>query len=116
MSAEPYTPRLLKRWSMPSHYFGAEWEGYYAAPVGRSRDSDPVEASNWREQLKRLGGESDDGESVVVVSENHFLVGWVEWVAIHETAHDALRIADGIAEALEGYPILNEDDPDLHLD
>jgi len=29
-----------------------------------------------------LGGES---ETVFVVSENHFLVGRVEWIAIHES-------------------------------
>lgn len=105
-----YVPKLLEKWTRPQHYYGATWENYYAAPCSRTRDSDHIDASNWDVQLKELGGESEDGESVVVVRENHFLVGWVEWLAIREDAYDALRIADRIASELEGYPILDEDD------
>lgn len=107
---EPYVPTNLKLWKLPRYYMGAHWDGYYVAPVGRSRDSETIEQSNWRVQLKELGGESEDGESVVVVREGHFLVGWVEWVAIRSDAHDALRVADKLAQKLDVYPILSEDD------
>ena len=98
----------IRRWTMPRHYFGAEWDGYWVAPVGRSRDSDSVEESNWRQQLRRIGPE--DGESVVVVRESHFLCGWVEWLAIREDAGKALDEAERIAAELEAHPVLDEDD------
>jgi hypothetical protein len=104
-----YTPKHLTLWTRPQHYIGAEWHEYYAAKIGRHRDSDSLEESNWFSQLESVGGESDD-ETVVVVRENHFLVGWVEWLAIHKNAVNALRKADEVAERYEDYPVLDEDD------
>lgn len=99
---------MPKPWTMPRNYMGKSWDGWFVAPCGRSRDSDAIERSNWREQLRRLGGE--DGEKVVVVRENHFLCGWVEWVALAPDASEMHLIADSIASALSCYPILNESD------
>lgn len=45
----------------------------------------------------------------MVVSENHWAVGWVEWLAIHESNHKALKAADELAERLENCPVLDED-------
>jgi hypothetical protein len=53
--------------------------------------------------------ESEDGESVVVVRENHWAVGWVEWLAILPTATAAVEEASKIVSELENYPILDED-------
>lgn len=97
----------LQRWSRPSNYFGAEWPEYYRAGVGQSRDSDDLEASNFAAMLKDLGGES---VSVFVVRESHWAVGWVEWIAIHESNEKALGVADANMERLEQYPVLDEDD------
>jgi len=97
----------LKRWTMPQYYMGEVWPDYYSAGVGRSRDSDTVEESNFRVMLRELGGES---ETVIVVRESHFLVGWVEWIAIHQDDHKALEIANKQAGRLKGYPILDEHD------
>ena len=102
-----YQPERLERWTMPRDYFGAEWPEYYSAGVGRSRDSDCLEESNFYSMLSALGGESD---TVQVVRESHWAVGWVEWIAIHESDFDALRAADGMQERLEDYPILDESD------
>jgi hypothetical protein len=102
--------RHIRRWTMPRHYSGAIWEGYWVATVGRSRDSDSVEESNWRMQLRAIGPE--DGETVVVVRESHFLCGWVEWLAIREDAGEKLAEADRIGERLQQYPILDEWDHD----
>ena len=102
-----YEPLNLKRWTMPDHYFGAQWPEYYRAGIGRHRDSDCLAQSNFKTALQRLGGES---ETVKVVCENHFAVGWVEWIAIHETDETALAIADDMQAALESYPILDESD------
>ncbi|MEH2569789.1 hypothetical protein [Bradyrhizobium sp. AZCC 2289] len=48
--------------------------------------------------LKALGGES---ETVIVVRETHYLVGWVEWIAIHQDDEKALKIADDITGKLK---------------
>lgn len=92
-------------WTLPRHYMGKTWEGYYVAPVGQSRDSDTVERSNWEEQLERI----PESDTVIIVRERHWAVGWVEWVAIHESDTAALQAAEAIGEDLEDYPILNED-------
>jgi hypothetical protein len=47
---------------------------------------------------------------VHVVRESHWAVGWVEWIAIHESDDAALRTADEIADKLEAYPVVDEDD------
>ena len=102
-----YQPKNLERWKYPKDYFGAEWYDYYSAGVGQHRDSDCAEQSNFDAMLKLLGGES---ETVQVVRENHFLVGWVEWIAIHQDDEKALKIADDAISSLEDYPLLDEED------
>jgi hypothetical protein len=93
-----FEPRNLKRWTMPSSYFGASWPNHYSAGVGQSRDSDCLEVSNFVTTLKLLGGESD---VVTVVRESHWAVGWVEWIAIHQDDDKALQIADDIQDKRE---------------
>ena len=98
----------LRKWTMPQYYSGARWDGYLVAPCTQNRDSDTVERSNWDAQLERIP-ESEDGESVVVVRENHWAVGWVEWLAILPTATQAVEEASKIVDELENYSILDED-------
>lgn len=96
----------VKPWTMPANYAGEVWPDYYSAGIGQSRDSDSLERANFSEMLSRLGGES---ETVIVVRESHWAVGWVEWIAIHATDEAALAIADRALAALADYPCLNED-------
>jgi hypothetical protein len=100
-----FEPVHLKLWTMPDSYFGEVWPDYYSAGVGQSRDSDSLERSNFVSMLEALGGES---ETVFVVRESHWAVGWVEWIAIHATDETALRKADRIVDGLESYPVINE--------
>ena len=109
-----YTPEHLVRWTWPPHYFGARWDGYYRAPQARNRESELLTQSNWTIQLRELEKHKadvpdDDIVSPTVVRENHCMVGWIEWVAIHESNVEALKVADALAEQLESYPILDED-------
>lgn len=102
--------RHIKRWTLPQNYAGAEWPAYYSAGVGQSRDSDALERSNFAVMLDELGSENNAwGFDVRVVRESHFLVGWVEWIAIHQSSYGALAIADRLKGKLEDYPILNEE-------
>lgn len=94
----------LKKWTLPSSYIGKSWPEYYVF-LGQNRDSDTLTRSNFIEGLNNLGGES---ETVLVVSENHWLCGYIEWIAIHESDVMALEQADKMLEKIENYPILNE--------
>jgi hypothetical protein len=100
-----FEPEYLKLWTMPENYFGECWPATYSAGVGQSRDSDALERSNFACMLRELGGES---ETVTVVRESHWAVGWVEWIAIHQDDERALAIADRIKGALEDYPVIDE--------
>jgi hypothetical protein len=102
-----YKPKNLERWRLPKDYAGASWPEYYSAGVGQHRDSDCAEQSNFDAMLRLLGGESD---TVVVVRENHWAVGWVEWIAIYHCDYKALQIADEAVARLEDYPLLDDDD------
>lgn len=116
---ESYTPEHLNRWTYPGSYMGATWYDYFSCSVGRSRDSDALERANFQAMLNALGFDDDecapddcplvdDDPTRVVVRENHWAVGWIEWIAIHHTDTAALRIADGLAARLQDYPILDE--------
>lgn len=102
-------PRNLRRWTMPTNYMGAVWPNHYSSGVGQSRDSDALERSNFTSMIALLGGESD---VVTVVRENHWAVGWVEWIAIEDDGSEesakALEIADNAIDRLSDYPVLDE--------
>ena len=97
--------RALERWTMPDSYFGAEWPEYFVF-LSQCRDSDALTRSNFECGLRALGGES---ETVIVIRERHCLVGWVEWIAIHESNVEAILAADEMRCAIDSYPVLNED-------
>ena len=100
-------PRHLKLWTHPDNYIGHVWPATYSAGVGQSRDSDALERSNFRTMLAAIGGES---ETVTVVRESHWAVGWIEWIAIHQDDEVALRAADEQQARLAVYPALDESD------
>jgi len=101
-----YTPKNLKKWALPRDYMGADWPEMYVF-LGRTRDSDNLDNSNFETALTELGGESD---TVKVICENHWAVGWVEWIGINESDDTVLQLADEMKDRLSDYPILNEDD------
>lgn len=96
----------LTRWEVPDSWFGQHWDGYFVG-LSQHRDSDALDRSNFRAALEALGGES---ETVQVVREGHWAVGWIEWIAIHESDEKALTIQYEIEGSLQNYPVLNESD------
>ena len=96
----------LTRWEVPDSWFGQHWDGYFVG-LSQHRDSDALERSNFRSALEALGGES---ETVHVVREGHWAVGWIEWIAIHESDEKALSIQYEIEGSLANYPVLDEED------
>ena len=106
----------LHRYTKPSHFadFADFDRAEYFVTGGQHRDSDTLTRSNHRSILRALGGES---ETVMVVRDSHFLVGWVESIYIHESDTAALAIAQRIANDLEDYPVVDESDwSDLQWD
>lgn len=109
----------LNRWTLPKHYAGAHWPDYFVF-LGRSRDSDCLERANFDAGLKAIGGEQSDPDKddpndpgsalplVRVVRENHWAVGWVEWIAIHESQTETLELAFSIKDKLDDYPVVDE--------
>jgi len=95
----------LKRWTRPDNYIGADWPDYYVF-LGRQRESDALTRSNFESGLAAIGGESD---TVQIVRESHWAVGWVEWIAIHCDDDTTLDQADKILAALNDYPVVDED-------
>ena len=84
----------------------SERQSWRVCPVIRTRDSRSLEESNFRSFLKRLGGETEDIE---VHRFGHWGPGWVE-IIIVRPGTDAHITAGLIQDALESYPVVDEDD------
>ena len=97
----------VRPWTHPDNYIGEVWPDYYSSGFGRSRDSDALERSNFRVAIDALGGES---ETVTIVRERHWAVGWVEWIAIHSSDTKALAVARQLCDRANNYPPLDEED------
>lgn len=95
----------LRKWTHPNHYIGEDWPEWFVF-LGQHRDSDTLTRSNFECGLARLGGES---ETVQVIREGHWAVGWVEWIGIHESAADKLDAAEIMLGKLKDYPVLDDD-------
>jgi hypothetical protein len=100
----------LERWTRPDSFMAMDSGWQYSKEcfvfLGRHRDSDLLTESNFECGLAAIGGESD---TVKVVRESHWAVGWVEWIAIHESDIKALECASDIMDSLSDYPVVNED-------
>lgn len=99
----------LQRYERPTHFadFGAVNRADYYVAIGQHRNSDSVTRSNFRTMLRNLGGES---ETVLILRDSHFAVGWVEALYIHESDTARCEQADDMLRRLEDYPILDESD------
>ena len=106
---------MKPHWTRPRNYAGAEWPDHFRF-LTRHRDSDCLTESNFTVALAALEAIPEpenwphDEPPVQTVRESHWAVGWVEWIAIHQDASAALAEARRMAENLESYPVLSEDD------
>lgn len=95
----------VQLWKRPDYYMGKSWPCYYVG-LSRCRDSDCLTESNFEQCLEMLGGES---ETVHIVREGHWAVGWVEWIAVHKDNEDGVEILREIECSLSDYPVLNDE-------
>jgi hypothetical protein len=61
-------------------------------------------------ETDEIPGPLDDEDSVQIVRENHWAVGWVEWIAIHKSNVAAIEAAKFLCNKANDYPVLNESD------
>ena len=110
----------LAQYKRPQYYSGPSWDGWLVAPCAIHRDSPILDVSNWdtmRAALEAhndgqtaLNSYGDECPTVAYVRSSHWAVGWVEVCYIHPSNVGAVGCAERIAERLEDYPVLDEDD------
>lgn len=82
----------------------AEW---LVAPCILSRDSGPLERTNW-ETITRSLCEADTGDDIELLEFGHWACGWVS-VHICRPESPAAKVAQDWAERLTDYPVADEE-------
>lgn len=80
---------------------------WYVMPVSQTRDSQPLDQSNFDCFLKALEGES---ETVEVHRFGHWGPGWYEIILVQPDDVEKLDTAYDMASALQDYPVLDDED------
>jgi len=96
----------MKKWEHAENYMGTTYHDWYVF-LGQSRDSGPLDQSNFECGLHELGGES---ETVIVARSTHWLCGWVEAILVHESDEYHINQANDMLDELEQHPVLDEED------
>ena len=89
-----------------ANYIGSHDYKDWVMFLGRTRDSDTYERSNFECGLKAIGGESD---TVHIVGFGHWACGWIDEIMIDPKDTEAIKKAEQVLSDLEDYPIVNED-------
>lgn len=95
----------ITRWERADNYIGEDYSDYFVV-FSKNRDSSILEKSNWDYMVDELG----DLEGVEVVRFNHWAVGWIEALIVHEDAEETIDTATDLINQYERYPLLNEQD------
>ena len=104
------TAKGLKKWERAKNYSGKDLSDYY--PIySINRDSCEIDKSNW----DAIWDELKDYDGVEIHRFNHWAVGWIEQILIHEDDEEALDVAEDILAILDNYPLLNEDDYSIRM-
>lgn len=125
-----YKPELMKKWKLERDYGGEDLSEWYIL-AAQTRDSYLLERDNFKsiqEHIKAKGfeiaGNMEDckqDNAVLLASFGHWACGWVEALMIHESNDKALMLGDEIKQAIEDYPVFNEEsyyqgESDLQVD
>lgn len=93
-------------WDSPANFAGTLPDPGWGFLLARTRDADTLTTSNWHAALAELGGESDD---VAITRVGHWGPGWIEFLGVREGT-EAYQRAVEIRNALESYPVLDDED------
>jgi len=80
---------------------------WLVGPCGRTRDSDPIEESNFQAALARLNEVDPDGTDYETLRWAHWACGWVEEIVTRPGSQAAEHAASMRAQ-LADYPVLDE--------
>ena len=83
------------------------WSGVDIGPVGRHRDSEALDNSNFEVIYEDLKTRFPD--SVDVVHFGHWAVGWVEEIAYDPGNADLVAAIEEWREKLDNYPVADEE-------
>jgi hypothetical protein len=99
-------------WDSRENYMGqTKFPGLYVVMV-KTRDSDILTESNWKTALERLKPFENDGEEggFQTVRFGHWACGWIEYLCVSDDSPGAIAEGNAIAEAIESYPVLDEEE------
>ena len=96
----------ISRWTRADNYMGDDYSDYYVI-AETNRDADGLMDSNFSAIKKTLG---DKGIEYIDIRFNHWAVGWIEQLMVHQDNADGLKLADELNASIEDYPILDDDD------
>jgi len=86
-------------------------QNWFVAPVCRTRDSGPLDQSNFESLTRDLEGNGvKENDGFEIYRFGHWGPGWFEVVLIDPANEKAVAIAASAEDALENYPILDESD------
>ena len=84
-------------------------QDWLLAPVSQTRDSEPLEVSNFRTVLRDLEGADPEGENHEVHRFGHWGPGWFEVILVRPDSDCHLKAQEWTA-ALESYPVADDTD------
>jgi hypothetical protein len=95
----------LNRKGFPGSYYGdyPDW----LQVLGQTRDSGTLDRANFKAALNILI--AIDADSVGVERAGHWACGWVETIIIDPDNAAIVKSAQAILDAMENYPIVNEE-------
>lgn len=93
----------------PAGAFLQDQETWGVAPVAQTRDSGPLDRSNFAALVARLEDADPDGDNYETHSFNHWGPGWFEIIVVRPDT-PAYAVAVQAKADLEDYPVLNDDD------
>lgn len=85
----------------------SEQQDWLVGPVSQTRDSGPLDRSNFECFVKAMGGESED---VQIHRFGHWGPGWFEIVLINPAKPELVKLAEEMENSLSDYPVLDEMD------
>jgi hypothetical protein len=103
----PYKHHRPTQFDRAGAFLDDDRQDWLVCPVTRTRDSGPMEESNFHAFLEGLGGE---GGNVEVHRFGHWGPGWYEIIIINPKEERLVAEAEAMEASLDNYPVLNEED------
>jgi hypothetical protein len=108
MTLEELKTGMLKRPKDFMYWGELDLSVWGFAPIGKHRDSDLIDESNFDGVLAELRRVS--GKSVQVMHANHWACGWYDYIMVRVTATKTMNRLLELINQLADYPVLDEDD------